>query len=210
LVSWQRADLGEGTEAASGGNGLGGDDETSENLDTTFCIAPSSPGAAGNCGVSFPPPADELLITEIAVGPDGAEFFEIHNPSAQAIELENVYITDGTYAPSSTYYYNIVDLDGGSAGGTIVSDFNVRFPARATIGAGEYITVSLNGSEAFETAYGVAPDYELQEDGPTSDGVPSMRAAYPGSITANPAFNPTGRGVDRLLLGRDFRPRHRY
>ena len=38
------------------------------------------------------------------------------------------------------------------------------------------------GSDAFESAWGVSPTYELFEDGGGSDGVPDMREVFPGSI----------------------------
>lgn len=52
--SFQRDDLGEGTETTSGGNGIDGDDETSENLAATWCIEAATPGAASNC-TTLPP-----------------------------------------------------------------------------------------------------------------------------------------------------------
>jgi len=48
--SWQRDDLDEGDETTTGGNGVGGDDETSEDLSTTWCQNVPTPNAEGNCG----------------------------------------------------------------------------------------------------------------------------------------------------------------
>lgn len=42
--SFQRVDFTEGTESQSGGNGLTGHDETSENMSTTWLTAPPTPG----------------------------------------------------------------------------------------------------------------------------------------------------------------------
>jgi predicted extracellular nuclease len=47
--SWQREDMTEGTEATSGGNGVGGADETSENLSVTWCEDDPTPNAATVC-----------------------------------------------------------------------------------------------------------------------------------------------------------------
>ncbi|MEM1082242.1 MAG: ExeM/NucH family extracellular endonuclease, partial [Pseudomonadota bacterium] len=53
--SFQRDDLTEGTETQSGGNGVAGDDETSENLFTTWCVDTATPGAASDCPAPLPP-----------------------------------------------------------------------------------------------------------------------------------------------------------
>ncbi len=49
ITSIQRKDLGEGAETRTGGNGAGGNDETSEDLSNTWCEAAPSPNAATNC-----------------------------------------------------------------------------------------------------------------------------------------------------------------
>ncbi len=48
-ASWQRKDLNEGKEIKVGGNGAGGDNETSEDLNNTFCENSATPGAANQC-----------------------------------------------------------------------------------------------------------------------------------------------------------------
>ncbi len=47
--SWQRRDYNEGTEETSGGNGVAGHDETSENLGDTFCEERPTPNAESAC-----------------------------------------------------------------------------------------------------------------------------------------------------------------
>lgn len=121
----------------------------------------------------------EVLLTEIVVTPTGGEFVEIHNPTESDIDLSDYYLTDATFAGGGTYYYNIVT--GANAGGGGFSDFLARFPDGASIGAGEYQTVAMTGSDAFLTEYGVAPDYELFDDG-NADGEQVMREGLPGSI----------------------------
>ena len=123
---------------------------------------------------------DTLLLTEIVVTPTDGEFVEIHNPTGATIDLSDVYLTDATFAGGSTYYYNLVT--GTNAGGGGFTDFNARFPDSASIGAGEYQTVAMTGSDAFAAQYGFAPTYELFEDGAGADAVPDMREAVPGSI----------------------------
>ncbi|MCA9515863.1 MAG: lamin tail domain-containing protein, partial [Myxococcales bacterium] len=55
-ASVTRCDVTEGAERRSGGNGLGGDDETSEDLDATFqLLAVASPGGPGDCAAACVP-----------------------------------------------------------------------------------------------------------------------------------------------------------
>ena len=124
--------------------------------------------------------APDLLISEIAVTPTSGEFIEIYNPTAAAVDLSDVYLTDATFSGSGTYYYNIVT--GAGAGGGGFGDFHARFPDGATIAAGEYQTVSIAEANEFFLAYGSNPTYELFEDGVGVDGNADMREALPGSI----------------------------
>lgn len=89
---------------------------------------------------------EDLLITEIAVVPTNGEFIEIYNNGNASIDLTDVYLTDATFAGGGTYYYQLVT--GGGGGGDFV-DFFARFPAGASINAGEYQTIALAGSDAF-------------------------------------------------------------
>jgi endonuclease I len=120
----------------------------------------------------------DLLVTEISVTPFGAEFIEIYNNGGTTVDLSDVYLTDATYSPGGSFYYKIVT---GYGGGGDFSDFNSRFPNGASIDAGEYQTVALNGSTEFFSAFSQNPTYELFEDG-SSDGIPDMREATSGSI----------------------------
>ena len=121
-----------------------------------------------------PPPA-KILVSEIVVTPTEGEFVEIYNPGTEAVDLTNYYLTDATFASGNVYYYQIVEGGGGGGGS---ADFNARFPSGATIPAGEYQTIAMNGT-AFFTTYGILPTYELFE---TDPAVPDMLEAVPGSI----------------------------
>ncbi|MDJ0496439.1 MAG: ExeM/NucH family extracellular endonuclease [Acidimicrobiia bacterium] len=125
------------------------------------------------------PAADHLLLSEFAVTPTAGEFVEIFNPTDATVDLTDVYLTDATFAGGPTYYYQIVTGGGGGGG---FGDFHARFPAGASIAAGEYQTVALNGSDDFLAAYGVAATYELYDDAGAADGVPAMLEATAGSI----------------------------
>lgn len=53
-LSFQRQDLFEGMETTSGGNGVNGQDETSEDLMNTWCSSGATPGAESSCGIVPP------------------------------------------------------------------------------------------------------------------------------------------------------------
>jgi len=135
-------------------------------------------GAYSACELAQPAP--DLLLSEIVVTPTAGEFIEIYNPTGAAIDLSDVYLTDATFAGGATYYYNIVT--GANAGGGGFGDFHTRFPDGAMIAPGEFQTVSISGSANFFAEYGFEPTYELFEDGVSTDSVPDMREALPGSI----------------------------
>ncbi len=139
-----------------------------------------------------PPAAPDLLLTELVVTPTGGEFIEIHNPTAQNIDLSDVYLTDATFAGGNTFYYNIVT--GSNAGGGGFGDFHARFPDGSSIGPGAYQTVSLAGSDDFFAEFSSNPDYELYEDG-TPDAIPDMREALPGSINGQGGLTNNGEVV---------------
>ncbi len=169
----------------SGPNALDGE-TTNGTAATPFPI-----GAYSAC--ELPVPAPDLLLSEIVVTPTAGEFVEIHNPTASAINLSDVYLTDATFAGGGAFYYNIVT--GANAGGGGFGDFHARFPDGATIAAGEFQTVSLPGSDDFFATYGIDPTYELFEDGVGADGIADMREALPGSISGQGGLSNSGEVV---------------
>ncbi|WP_432411343.1 ExeM/NucH family extracellular endonuclease [Rasiella sp. SM2506] len=60
--SYQRNDLTEGAEVTGAGNGTNGEDETSEDLSNTWCVAAATAGAVNDCG-AVPPVT--VLISEV-------------------------------------------------------------------------------------------------------------------------------------------------
>ncbi len=187
-MSWHRVDVDEGAETASGGNGLTGHDETSEDLSNTWAEKTPTPGS----GLPVQPPK-VVLLSEIVVTPTAGEFIEIHNPTGETVDLTNYYLTDATYAPGGVFYYNIVT--GADAGGGGYGDFHARFPDGATIAPGEYQTIALAGSADFAATYGTNPTYELYEDDGAPDGIPDMREALPGSINGQGGLSDGGEVV---------------
>lgn len=132
-----------------------------------------------------------LLLSEVTVTPTAGEFIEIYNPNSTTVDLTDVYITDATFAgTTSAYYYNIVT--GADAGGGSFGDFLARFPSGATIGAGEYQTLAISGSNNYNTTYGKDPTYELYEDGTAADAVPDMIEGLQGSINGQGGLTNSG------------------
>lgn len=191
--SYARTDLDEGAETTTGSNGVGGEDETSEDLSNTWTVDTPTPGE----DVAPPPAAARLLLTEVVVTPTVGEFVEIHNPNDFDVDLSNFYLTDATFTGSpSTFYYNLPT--GMNAGGGGFGDFHAQFPDGAMIAAGETQTVSMAGSDDFFTEYGINPTYELFEDAirrGNGDGVPEMREAFSGSINNQGGLSNSGEVV---------------
>ncbi len=135
--------------------------------------------------------ADHLIITEVVtntrvINSDrrGSEFIEVVNPTAGAIDLSNVYLTDGVFSTNSVFYWKIADgiPSAATIGGGIFKDFHARFPDGYVMAAGDTVVISVNGSNQYLEAYGQLPDFELYEDANTPDTVPEMVAVFPGSV----------------------------
>ncbi|MEM8508392.1 MAG: ExeM/NucH family extracellular endonuclease [Bacteroidota bacterium] len=159
---------------------------STDGANTPLFDAYTSNAAGGNNGTDIGSPGmqiipiPELLLSEIVVTPTAGEFIEIYNPGSETVDLSNVYLTDATFDGGSTFYYNIVTST--NAGGGGFGDFLARFPDGASIGAGEYQTIALAGSDDFFTEYSSNPTYELFEDGDGPDAIPDMREGLVGAI----------------------------
>ena len=127
------------------------------------------------------PPADpKLLLTEICVLGTPQEFVEICNPGTRSVDMSDYYLTDATYFPDNSGYWNIGGgtLNSTTIGGGNYTDFTARFPDGFVIAAGDTIVVSIAGSTAFSNSFGFLPDLELFEDDSFPDGVPDMRSIF--------------------------------
>ena len=116
-------------------------------------------------GVDARPPGDSkgsgdapmamghALLSEIVLVGVGAEFIEVTNPTAQAIALDQVYLSD-----VGDYWKLPVD-------GIVLNpaDFIVKFPSGAMLAAGATITVAIGSAATFMTAYGSAPTYSIAD-----------------------------------------------
>jgi len=94
-----------------------------------------------------------LLLTELCVTPDGSEFIELYNPTAQAIDLSTYYLSNhGSYF---TLPAGVPTLP--------LAHFIVKFPAGASIAPGGVITVATQGAAPFMTTYGAPPTYSITD-----------------------------------------------
>ncbi len=119
--SFQRSDLVEGSETQTGGNGITGSDETSEDLSVTWASdAAPTPG-----GAYVPPtPPSVWVINEILADPASGSAGDANN--------------DGVRDSGDDEFVEIINISGGAvdiSGWTLSDGFGVRhtFPAGSTI-----------------------------------------------------------------------------
>lgn len=155
-----------GGGAAAGGSGGG----------TTTTDTAMGGGGAG------PAVADHLLISEVVVAPEGGELIEIWNPTAAAIDLTDVYLSD-----NSTY----VDIASGGAWAPITNnpgtDFLARFPAGTMLNPDQVLVIGTVGAAGnYETNYMACPTFYLSTAAVPCGGgtTPAMLSTETGSITA--------------------------
>lgn len=147
--------------------------------------------------------ADHLLLSEVAVitrpplDRFGSPFIEVVNPTGEAIELGDVYLSTAQDVANGRFYWNIVA--GASQGGGTGGNFHCRFPVGAVIAPGDTMVIALNGNTEFAQAYGHQPDLELYEEGLAPDAIPDMREAFPGAIGAG--LGSTGANTPQLQNG---------
>jgi uncharacterized protein len=101
---------------------------------------------------------EHLLLSEVCVTPNEAEFIEIYNPGAVSVDLSDYYVCDlyGASAAVTSFYPQLV------AGQVVnnVNGFCVRFPAGSSIAPGDVITIAMSGT-MFNAQFSSPPDYEL-------------------------------------------------
>ncbi len=105
---------------------------------------------------------DHLLISEISLQPNEAEYLKVWNPTNNPIDLTNYYLTDATDTVNQKFYYNLPSGQNYWSGSG--SDFIVRFPQSFTIAANSEITIALSSKANFTTYYGNNPDLSVRED----------------------------------------------
>jgi uncharacterized protein len=170
---------------------VGGHDETSEQNATGWTTGTATPGTV-TAGAGT-----HLLITEIVVTPTPAEFFEIHNPTSESIDLTDYYVSDAWVQPAGgdAVGYHLLPT------GTLVigsnTDFLVRFPAGATIAPGETQVIALYGP-GVDSTYGAGTvDYEITS---VSGAIPDMINV--GGVAASANTTTLTNGSEFIVLFR--------
>ena len=105
---------------------------------------------------------DHVVISEIVLQPSNAEYIKLYNPTDNAVNLSNYYLTDGTDPSNQKYYYNLptgTNFWSGSG-----SDFIVRFPPGYSIEAQSEIIIAATTTAAYESYYGSSPDLSVKDN----------------------------------------------
>lgn len=168
--AFQRQDLAEGAETQSGGNGVGGADETSEDLSVTWAVAaPPTPGQAAPTG---------WVINEIHADPDSTggdangdgvaqfsddEFVEILNTTGADVDVSGWVLSDGFglrhVFPAGTTVADgcgIVVFGGGSPSGGF-GDMPVQTASSGALGlnnGGDTVTLNDGSQDVATASYG--------------------------------------------------------
>lgn len=158
------------TTSAGGTGGTGG---------VTDGGAGGGTGGSGGSGGEAPAPA-HLVISEVGVAPVAAEFIEIYNPTAAAVDLTNYYISD-----NSTYTTVAAGQPWAPITNNAGTDFAARFPAGTSIAAGAVLTIGFDAG--YFTAFAKCPDFYVGTAALPCGiaSTPAMLAASTGSITDN-------------------------
>ena len=170
-TSTKRILLETGQETSGPGNGLTGDDETTEQITVTWDSTFTAPDP-GTCG-ALSPMTPMLVINEIDYDQDStdtAEFIEIKNTGSISVDLD-------------AYQLVLVNGSGGSIYNTI------DLPS-VSLAPGDYYVVCGDAANVANCDLDVSPDTNLIQNGPPDAvGLELATAPPPGPIT--PRGTPT-------------------
>jgi hypothetical protein len=137
-----------------------------------------------------------LLISEVgyrglnsAACADSTEFLEIYNPTSSTIDLSKYYLSDVTA-------YSTLPVAGNIDIAATGSDFAMKFPNGATIAAGAYKIVAVDGGR-FKRCAGIDADYMMWNAGGVTTAVPMVDVATnkPGTYPTYGSFTNTAEFV---------------
>ena len=100
--------------------------------------------------------ADHIIFSRITITPNDAEMVAIYNPTPDAINLSNYYLSD-----EGSYYYNLPLDDNYWSESN--SSFIARFPD-VDIDPNQTLTIGLHNADSFSNYYSTNPNFSLQED----------------------------------------------
>jgi len=193
--SLHRIDYGEGSETSTGGNGIDGHDETSENTDTTFAISLPTPGGAAQ--LDFFEPNNSFAtavsvsvpdtLTGMAINPVGdLDWFSFSADRWSKVTIDmfiNGYSSlDGEIALFDEDSTKLVSADVGYSGGDEqIADFEILTTGTYYIVAGYWGDVRANTG-----------DYAL--------GVAVTPAPYTGFVAGMVSDSETGLVIDSTAV----------
>jgi len=131
------------------GSGTGGDFQLSTQAweIARFELLPARARARARASIK---PALVPLISEIDFNP-GSGFIELYNPMDTSLSLEGIVLSDDPSYPQA----------GKTPPLASPGDFLVGFPPGTVIAAHTFFTISLGDRSRFQSAHGIAPDFEL-------------------------------------------------
>lgn len=149
--------------SSSGGTNDGGNDAGGEG------------GAATN----------HVVISEVGVAPPSGEFVEIYNPTSQAVDLSQYYLSD-----NAIYHGIAADAAFTPVIATAGTDFLVQFPSGTMLAAGATIVIAANAT-LFETQFAKCPNFVLKAtDVACTNGTAKAMVVPPnGAIGGNVGFS---------------------
>lgn len=109
-----------------------------------------------------------ILISEVAVQGSDQEFIEIYNPTEAAVDLSKYYLTDLSNPDSTTGEMDndFTRITTNTIKGN-ANDFLAKFPDGTMLEPGKRLVIILAQGDAFKTATGVTPDFEVVDKSTT-------------------------------------------
>lgn len=162
----------------TGGTGTGGTAAGGTGGTGTGGTSAGGSGGGTTTGTGGGLAGEHLLISEIALGPEPAEFIEIWNPTAADVSLADYYLSD-----NSTYAALASGGPWAPITNNVGTDFLARFPANAMLPAGAVRVIATD--PGYEMTYAACPDFFLGTAPLPCGGseVPAMLMTEPGSVT---------------------------
>lgn len=159
-ASTKRVALETVNETTGGGNGMTGDDETTEQITTTFDAPPFSAPNPGVCSPSSATPS--VLINEVdadQTSTDAAEFVELYDGGAGSTALDGLVLV--LYNGSDDASYLAFDLDGQStdADGYFVLCGDAANVANCDLDVSPNTNLIQNGADAVAIHVGNGSDF---------------------------------------------------
>ena len=137
---------------SSGTGSSGGSSGTGSSGGSSGSVNDGGTDSGGEGGVA----TNHVVISEVGVAPPGGEFIELWNPTSQAVDLSQYYLSDNAI-------YHGIAADAGFLpdAATPGTDFLVRFPSGTMLAAGATIVIA-PGAALYQTQFTKCPNFVLK------------------------------------------------